>query len=202
MGSQRKLSQYQKEILLGLILGDGTLEKNGKNVRLRVEHGIKQKDYLWWKYEKLKEFTKSPPRMVKVRDKRTGKENIKWHFSTVCLPELNEYREKFYKKDRKKVPKDIEKYLVSPLSLAVWFMDDGYKRNDCQAFRFNTDCFPLSDQYLLRKCLKRNFNLSVRIHKKNNAWNLYIPASESEKLVKLVKPYLHASFSYKISLAP
>lgn len=44
-----KLTQKQREIIMGLILEDGHLETrtNGKTYRL-VEHSIKQKDYVLW----------------------------------------------------------------------------------------------------------------------------------------------------------
>ena len=58
MGSQRKLTKRQKDILIGMLLGDGCLEKNGRNVRLRIEHGLSQKDYLDWKYEMRKNAPK------------------------------------------------------------------------------------------------------------------------------------------------
>lgn len=202
VGSQRNLSKRQKEILIGSILGDGTLEKDGKNVRLRIEHGKEQKAYLWWKYKELKALTSKPPRLVKVKDKRSGKERIKWHFSTLSLPVLNFYYEKFYQKRRKQIPKDIEELLTSPLSLAVWFMDDGYKRSDCNALRINTDCFKLEEQERLKKCLKKNFDINVRLHRKGKDWNIYIPNKESKKFCQIVKSHFHPSLRYKISLTP
>jgi len=46
VGSQRDLISNQKEVLLGTLLGDGTLELNGECVRLRVDHSIKQRAYV------------------------------------------------------------------------------------------------------------------------------------------------------------
>jgi len=46
--SRLSLSKRQKEILIGLILGDGHLEKLYTPIlgRLKVEHSYKQKDYV------------------------------------------------------------------------------------------------------------------------------------------------------------
>lgn len=51
VGSQRKLTSKQKEILLGTLLGDGVLELNGRYPRLRIDHSEKQKAYVEWKYK-------------------------------------------------------------------------------------------------------------------------------------------------------
>ena len=47
-----------KQVLLGSLLGDGSLEinKGGKNAFYREIHSSKQKDYLLWKNQFLKIF--------------------------------------------------------------------------------------------------------------------------------------------------
>lgn len=50
------VTQRQDAIILGTLLGDGCLERNGTHARLRLEHGISQKSYLLWKYEELKDI--------------------------------------------------------------------------------------------------------------------------------------------------
>jgi len=55
-----KLSSLQREIIVGLALGDGHLEtlNEGKTYRLKVEHSLKQREYLDWLY--LKETKRRP----------------------------------------------------------------------------------------------------------------------------------------------
>lgn len=55
----------------------------------------------------------------------------------------------FYPERKKIIPHNIQSFLHDPLSLAVWFMDDGYKRSDCNALRLGTDSFTKDEQYLL-----------------------------------------------------
>lgn len=203
VGSQRKLTKRQKEILIGMLLGDGCLEKNGRNVRLRIEHGLRQRDYLDWKFKEFQNLTTDKPRLVEgTIHLKVGRRYRRWHFSTFSFPELNTYWHKFYFWKRKRIPKDILKLLRSPLSLAVWYMDDGYKRNDCNALRINTDYFLYREQKLLQKCLKINFGIDVRIHRKGKFWNIYIPNSEAKNFCKIVKPYILPGMQYKISLTP
>ena len=64
------LSSRQKEILIGTILGDGHLERNGNGVRLRVDHGMHQAEYLKWKYEEFKNLATNRPRLIRAYHKR------------------------------------------------------------------------------------------------------------------------------------
>src|SRR2546427_2396525 len=46
------LTSRQREILVGLLLGDGHLEKQNAQgwARLKVEHSVRQIEYVTWKY--------------------------------------------------------------------------------------------------------------------------------------------------------
>ncbi|MEA3463664.1 MAG: LAGLIDADG endonuclease [Patescibacteria group bacterium] len=197
-----QLSSKQKNILIGTLLGDAHLEKNGHNVRLRIDHTEKQKEYLKWKYLEFSNFTLSSPRLIRTIDRRTNTLYKRWHFSTNSIDLFNPYRKLFYKNKIKIIPKNIIKLLNSPLSLAVWHMDDGYKRNDCNALRLSTDSFKLEEQKMLQKCLKENFNIKSTLHKKGNSWNIYIPSLEATKFCRIIKPYIISGMEYKISLTP
>lgn len=135
------LTSRQKEILVELLLGDGGLEKNGKHTRLRVEHSLAQSAYLQWIKEEFRDIASSSLRLIKQYDRRTGKLYVKQNFSTKSLPLFDRCHQEFYKERRKMIPKNISAFLKSPMTLAVWFMDDGYRRSDCNAGRINTDCF-------------------------------------------------------------
>ena len=197
-----QLSSKQKNILIGTLLGDAHLEKNGHNVRLRIDHSEKQKNYLKWKYSEFINFAASSPKLIKTIDKRSNDIYRKWHFSTYSIDLFNFYWKLFYKDKIKIIPKNTIKLLNSPLSLAVWYMDDGYKRNDCNALRLSTDSFKLEEQRILQKCLEKNFNIKSVLHKKRNSWNIYIPSIEAVKFCGIIKPYIIPGMEYKISLTP
>ena len=50
-----KLTQLQKDLLFGSLLGDGNLQtnSNGKTWRYRAIHKSQHKEYLFHKYEKM-----------------------------------------------------------------------------------------------------------------------------------------------------
>jgi hypothetical protein len=199
VGSNLILTQRQKAILIGSLLGDTTIELRWKNARAKFDHSVIQKDYLFWKYSELKNLATGEPQLVHQSPHwKTGKIYSNWHFSTKVLSELNFYRHIFYRDSKKIVPQNIQELLTDPISLAVWLMDDGYKRNDCDAVRISTDAFSATEQQRLIVCLKNNFGLHSVLHKKGKWWNIYIPQPEMEKLRNLVTPYIIPSMRYKI----
>jgi hypothetical protein len=188
----------QRNIILGLMLGDGHLEKNGRFARLRIDQSLKHRDYINWLYQELSDIVPSKPRIIQEKDRRTLKVYTRLHFSTYSNGQLDKWRCVFYVNNRKIVLSGIVNMLNHEISLAVWFMDDGYKRNDCAAVRLNTDAFTYSEQKLLIRCLEKNFKIKSRIHKKGRWFNIYIPKDEARKFCRLVKPYILPSFRYKL----
>lgn len=197
-----KLSKRHRAIIIGTILGDGCLECRNKNVRLRLEHGIKQEKYLLWKFKELKSIITGRPMQVHALHSKSRSYYDSLRIYTFSDKSLNIFWKLFYRNNKKVIPQNISKLLNDPLSLAVWFMDDGYKRNDCNAFRINTDSFKESEQNVLCQILKNNFGIDSSIHRKGKYWNIYIPQSSSKKFVEIVKPYIIPSMKYKIALAP
>src|SRR6185369_14434589 len=59
----KQMNQSQRSILVGLLLGDGHLETvtRDRTYRLKVEHSLKQKEYVDWLYEQWKDFIKHEP---------------------------------------------------------------------------------------------------------------------------------------------
>lgn len=192
------MTSRQRNILVGLLLGDGHLEQNGRYVRLKVDQACRHADYINWLYGELKDLVPRCPILIRQKDGRTGKIYERLHFATYSMCALTKWREAFYRQGKKIVPSNIGKLLKSGISLAVWLMDDGYKRNDCAAIRLNTDCFSLEENRRLRGCLGKNFKINSHIHRKGAWFNIYIPKGEAEKFSMLVKPYIAPSFRHKI----
>lgn len=192
------MTNRQKSIIIGVLLGDGHLEKNGRFVRLKVDQALNHSDYINWLYNELKDLVPSQPVIIEENDKRTNKIYKRLHFSTYSIAEFKEWRNDFYIDRKKIIPPKIKNILNSAISLAIWLMDDGYKRNDCAAIRLNTDAFSYNEQRLLIDCLRENFKIKSQIHKKGRWYNIYIPKGEASKFCKLVKPYILPSFRYKV----
>jgi len=61
------LTQEQKSLIIGTILGDGYLRiiPRRKNAFLEVNHSANQRDYVDWKYSILRSIVKSGPKLRK-----------------------------------------------------------------------------------------------------------------------------------------
>lgn len=192
------MTNRQNEIVTGLLLGDRHLETNGRYVRLKVDQALNHIDYVNWLYNELKDLVPSQPVIIEEKDKRTLKIYRRLHFFTYSNAEFQEWQDYFYSDRKKVVPKTIQTKLNSAISLAIWLMDDGYKRNDCAAIRLNTDAFSYNEQLLLIECLRGNFKIKSQVHKKGKWYNIYIPKGEAAKFCSLVEPYILPRFRHKL----
>ena len=199
MRERLSLSLFQKEILIGSLLGDGCLSPNayGKNYRLQMVQSNAQKEYLWWKYKIFKEWTLSEPKFVAI--------NNSWRFRTISHPEFTNWQKRFYKGKQKILPKDIEIIFNNPISLAVWFMDDGGKMKD--KYReygnlFNVQGFTIDEVIRLQKVLISNFGLSTTRQWNNRGYRLYIGKSGYKKFNGLIEKLIHPTLRYKLILTP
>ena len=127
VGRQIFISKDQKDIICGSLLGDARLESRSQknSARLRVHQGWKQKDYVFWKYEMLKNLVSSPPKKIVCWNNPKNNENYySWHFHIKTFPELREIYETFYKNGKKILPSNLID-ILNPLALLVWIMDYG-----------------------------------------------------------------------------
>lgn len=196
------LTKRQQDILVGTILGDGCLEVNGKYVRLKVDHNIKQKQLTDWIFNEFRNFCSKRPYFLDQSDVRTNKSYHHYRFSTLSSPVLNKYYLMFYQLNRKIVPENIKTLLKSSLSLAVWYMDDGFRRLDCNGIYLCTSAFTNLEQLLLIETLKVNFNLDARVHWAAGNARIYIPSSSAKMFCNLIKEYVLSDLSYKLISDP
>ncbi|MDA2936212.1 hypothetical protein MYX06_03270 [Patescibacteria group bacterium AH-259-L05] len=194
----QRLTKIQRDVLVGTILGDACIESCKKEDRIQIAHSGKQKDYVFWKYQYLKDWTLSSPRFMSYKDNRNGKVYSRWRFRTISHPEFTHYKRIFYRKKIKIIPKDIKKILKSPLSLAVWYMDDGKKRPDCRAAYLDTICFSEKDQNILIECLKDSFGIDTRLHWNGDGHHIYIPFNAIDRFRKLIEKFIIPSMTYKL----
>ncbi len=189
------LSKIQQSVLIGTILGDGYLGMNGNNCRLQIKHSLQQKEYVNWLYKIFSNFVLTEPKKTELNGFR---------FWTINHPTFTWYHTLFYPNGRTKViPNTVKELLKDPLSLAVWYMDDGKRRPDCRGSFLDTICFPVQQQLVLIDCLESNFGLrNLRLHWNGDGYHIYIPAENADRFCNVISKYLVPSMYYKLPLAP
>jgi hypothetical protein len=172
---QKSLTSFEKEVITGCLLGDGTLTKAGKNFRLRIEHALAAKKYIEWKFQLL--------RRLCVSDVQYVSSHGSYRFGTVGHPEITELRQIWYC-PVKQVPADLE---LTPLMLAIWFMDDGTKHRDTVDISVHS----FSDASI--KCLRdqiAKFGIETTVNYDGKGKRLYVLKRSYLNFKELTKSYI------------
>lgn len=119
------LSDRAREIILGSVLGDGSIKihQGYANARFSIRHSMIQKEYFYWKASQLKEISSDRSVFVQKND-RGFSENPKLRYQSQALEQLTEIYRLTHKRNKLNVSRRWLNRL-SPLSLAIWWFDDG-----------------------------------------------------------------------------
>jgi len=190
------LTSLQHDLIVGSALGDANIRQREKNCNFRVGHSKLQEKYLLWKYKIFQEFILSKPKW-----------NIRYingyviktlNLSTVTHKVFNFYRKLFYKKNVKKVTRELLN-LLNPRSLAIWLCDDGCYAKKQGYIILCTNSYSLKEHEIMKKYFEEIWSLSPTIGFRDNKYHyLRFKQEDSKKLVEIVKPFIPKFMSYKI----
>lgn len=182
-------------MVIGTLLGDGHIDKIGS---LSVEHSIKQKDYVYWKYDYLKSICLQPPKLTH--------HGASIRFRTRAL--FKDLRKEWYGTGRKALPDSFESS-INPFVLAVWYMDDGDARKGkkgkivavCQdnLLRIAISCFNRKEARRIVSVFGR-FGIYAKYRREGKYLRLHILASNgnSKNFIGMIKPFMPICMNYKI----
>jgi recombination protein RecA len=199
-----RLSGQQMELILGALMGDGSLSPNphGRSgTRFRMGHGAKQASYLDWKVSLLGN--------IGCTLSSNAKDAV---FADLTpLPELAELRETVYFGDGKKHLSWEYLKALTPFALAVWYMDDGcftvrskgvQERTQGGTGRIEICVQAMSpgSRERLANYLRATHRLDVKVVTRGSRSQaiLQFTTAASEKFQKLVAPYIHPSMESKL----
>lgn len=204
--SQSTLPLYLQDVLVGLLLSDGHLEKSSPTsfARLSVSFGAKHRDYLILLYELFEMYTNTPPKAITVNNNRTKTTHEILKFNTVSLPQLLLYHDLFYKlrdnKLIKVIPNNINDYM-SPVTLAHLIMGDGNLKTQDKIIRIYTNSFTKTEVELLALSIESKLGIKAKtVHDRNNQYILSISKNQLHLLQELLKDHMHPSMLYKLDL--
>jgi len=181
----QQLSPNEHDVILGSLLGDGSMRRK-RNALLEINHCAAQKDYVDWKYDRLRRLVATPP---KARATNGGR--IAYRFVTLSLPCLTPYHTAFYATGRKVVP-ELE---LSPLALAVWFMDDGSRSRS--SVYLNTQQFVRQDQERLIHALTA-LGVKSTLNRDKSYERIRIRTKSIGRFVSLIAPHMLPVMLYKL----
>jgi hypothetical protein len=188
------LSQEQRAVLTGTLLGDASLAVHGRHARLFVKHKAEHEPLALLKYEVFREFISMAPHYFDQRLNGRGFPCVQ--FVTRTHPEFSVWRQRFYVKRRKIVPVDIARDL-SPLALAVWLIDDGAA--DYAGLTFQTHCYQPQEIDRLAAILRREYGLHTGLRANRGHTIIYVFADSLPRLLTIVSPYVLPEFQYKLT---
>lgn len=199
---QSAFSAHQIDVLVGSLLGDAHLEcrsigiRSPVTARFRVHHGLKQKEYVLWKYNVLREIVNREPSEISWENSKRGLREISWYFHTKSLKELGLLYHYFYKNGTKILPHDIFSFL-NPRMIAIWFMDDG--SNTKESFTLSTHSFSKVDHEQIVEFLRKSFKINATIVKDRTKLKISIGRYDFQKFIAIVEPHIIPSMIYKIA---
>ena len=194
------MTEQTQAMLVGLILGDGHLSKPTGTKRtscLDLKYDEKYLRYLTWIHGQLKEL--NPSEIKKKKDVH------QYRFYTQVREDVGVLRDIFYPAGKKIVPDTINEYLKNPLSLAIWYQDDGtldFRDKYHANALFATHCFSRSDCEKLARALQVIYDLDVRVCKCQMRgklyFRLYVTSVSMPRFMEIVTPYIQECFRYKL----
>jgi recombination protein RecA len=200
----KRLSRQQEELILGALMGDGCLSPNRRGrsgTRLRMGRGAQPAAYLDWKVSLL----------GNIRCARTENARGAVFADFTPLPELAELHDAVYFGDGKKHLSSDYLKALSPLALAVWYMDEGCltvrskgiqerTRGGTGRIEICVEAMSPGSRERLAAYLHDTYGLEARLRASGARGIpvLQFTTSASEKFQRLVARYIHPSMAHKL----
>lgn len=196
MKDKLELTQLQKDVLLGALLGDGSLiiHKNGKNAYFQYLSKSKQH------VEYVGNFFKDMITPAGIKDsfyfdKRTNKTYFRSSFRTCANKIFTEFYNQWYINKEKIIPENLK--LNSTICL-IWYIGDGgiMKHKNSEYIELSTHCFTKEQQQEILIPQLKNFNASLMKADKKYYY-IYIPHKKEQEFLDYIGPCPFSDYQYK-----
>lgn len=202
---KKKLSKEQKSLLIGLLIGDGTISSN---YVFKLSHSAEQKEYLEWKVNLLNKLgikNNGIKKYISTCGYNIGKEVLYSQMSVI--PTIKALRKTVYI-PKKTITRRLLNWLT-PLEIAIWYMDDGHinvntskQRSSIQHTIKIATCVDESTIEMIIQYFLDVWNIKFRKFPEGKETFSLASSSEEDysKFVNLVKPFVEQvpSMLYKI----
>ena len=187
-----------REVLVGLLLGDGHLEtqNQGRTYRLKVEHGEAQRDYAEWLFQLFRPLCAQATLYEKEKH---GKKYV--GFRTRSLGTFRFYAQQFYQNGKKVMPANIGK-LLTKTGLAIWYLDDGSRKsNRHTTYIIHSLGFSRKELMHVARILTLKFKIRATLHRqKQRYFRLYIPSDSAKQFRGIIGPFARKFKSMELKI--
>uniref|UniRef100_A0A291F807 Homing endonuclease LAGLIDADG domain-containing protein n=1 Tax=[Candida] psychrophila TaxID=45577 RepID=A0A291F807_9ASCO len=193
-----KLTKTQKDVAMGLILGDAYTytRNNSKSHAMKFEWGYKSKEYIDHVYSMYEDWMLKPPYLM-TRINKNNNEVKTWRMETLTGIPFNILGELFIMNKKKHMKINTIKDHTTAMGLAHWDMDDGnrcyYKGpmfNKDMSVVINTQGFEMEEVKILMKELNEKFNLNSYLSFNKKKPMIYIPNKDYDKFYNIMNPFM------------
>lgn len=198
-----KITKESRNLLIGLLLGDGTISNN--NV-FKLAHCEQQLDYLEWK---IKQLNNSGLRNNGVKEYIStngfNKGKKVYYTQLNIIPFVKVLRRVMYKPTKKLGNRKLLNRL-SAREIAIWYMDDGhinYRKTNNKIHGFYikiATCIPKEELQIVIDYFKEVWNIQFYMFhegRKENSYSLCCGTKEGVKFINIVKQYVEQVPSMK-----
>lgn len=185
----KHLTQEQKSIVVGSILGDGYIDGR----ILLLNHSLKQEDYLNYKAGYFGTDISGPT----YRKTKEGYLSVRRR--TKAFGDIKRLKELFFEDKKLIIPENIEE-LLTPLAIAIWYLDDGSKKGKSYG-NIATCSMPMYCCKELSRTLNELIGIQTYATLDTGYPILRIPAKGNSfsKFCDYIRDYVPESMKYKLS---
>ena len=201
----KKLSKEQKSLLIGLLLGDGTISSN---YVFKLSHSEAQREFLEWKIDLLNKFGFKNNGVKEYISTCGYNKGSKVLYSQMSLnPTIKALRRTVYT-PKKHITRRLLNWLT-PIGLAIWYMDDGCinvntskQRSSIQHTIKIATCVDLDTAQVVVDYFKEVWDVQFRPFKEGKGTYSIASSTESDcaAFIQIIRPYIEQvpSLLYKI----
>ena len=209
-----RITQRQLEVIAGAAIGDGHIALTGSQMRARlsITQGVEQKDYLDYKVRLLGDLVQSPPQFQLSPKSFSTKGTFR--AATLSCSQIAELHRELYGANRRK--RVSRQYLdrITPLGLALWYLDDGslvtqdnqYKRKKdggvshypATRSMLSVYGFGVEESQLVVDWLNDKWGIEGGVTATAKGPAIWLTLDGTERLHELIAPYVPPAIDYKL----
>lgn len=195
------LSDKQRDVLYGALLGDGCLIKHKRGTNAIFSYLSKSKQHVEFVAGYFKEYWKDKEiTQGSYFDNRTNKVYTNNRLKTYSHKIFTEEYTRWYQNGTKHIPEDLK---LTPMVCLIWYIGDGCicNLNRTQSIKLATQCFTKEEQERILVPQLQDFEaklMKADISKDGEQqYFIYIPKRKMQKFLEYIGPCPFSDYQYK-----